>query len=177
MTMLRPLALLALAAAAQAHTLEFQLGTSRPSTTSVQPGYNNNVVTGLAYANRLSEQIAVGASLVQRDLEPRSGTIGGWAGDETLTLTLDLTWELGSRQGGLKPFVGLGAGATWIDEQAGSSTALTATAQAGLRFEVSEDIDLTLAMRHYRMFDVSFPTLGDEDIRGWESYLGLRLKF
>lgn len=176
--MIRPIALLALAAAAaQAHTLELQLGTSRPSTTTSQPGYQNNLVTGLAYANRLSEQIAVGATLAQRDLEPRDNS---WS-EEALSLTLDLTWELGSKSGGLKPFFGLGAGATWMDDLAtpagGSTTAMTATAQGGLRFEVSEDVDVVLAMRHFRLFNVDLPGDVEADIRGWESYLGLRLKF
>ncbi len=175
--MLRPIALLALtAAAAQAHTLEFQLGTSRPSTTTEQPGYRNNVLTGLAYANRVSEQISVGATLSQRDLESRDWETAVF-GEEALTLTVDLTWELGSKDGGLKPFASLGAGATWLDDASGSSTALTATAQGGLRFEVSEDVDVVVAMRHFRMFDVEIPLAGEQDVRGWESYLGLRLKF
>ena len=171
--MLRPIALLALtAAAAQAHTLEFQLGNSRPSTTTGQPGYNANVVTGLAYAHRVSEQVALGATLSQRELETRAPGFS----EEALTLTLDLTWELGSRDGGLKPFFGVGAGASWLDEAAGSTTAMTATASAGLRFELSEDIDVVVAMRHFRLFDVT-PLTEEFDIRGWESYLGLRLKF
>lgn len=175
--MLRPIALLALtAAAAQAHTLEFQLGSSRPSTTTEQPGYRNNVVTGLAYSNQLSEQVSVGATLVQRDIESRDWATVAFS-EEALTLTLDLTWELGSRSGGLRPFFGVGAGATWMDDATGSTTALTATAQAGLRFEVSEDIDVVVAMRHFRVFDVTLPVAGEEDLRGWESYLGLRLKF
>lgn len=172
--MLRPIALLALtAAAAQAHTLEFQLGTSRPSTTTEQPGYRNNVLTGLAYSNRVSEQVAVGATLSQRDLEARDGAFG----EAALSLTVDLTWELGSRDGGLKPFASVGAGATWLDDATGSTTAMTATAQGGLRFEVSEDVDVVVAMRHFRMFDVDLPVAGEQDVRGWETYLGLRLKF
>lgn len=175
--MIRPIALLALAAsAAQAHTLEFQLGSSRPSTTDAQPGYRNNVVTGVTYANRVSEQVSVGATLTQRDLEAR-GWASGEFSEEALTMTLDLTWELGSRDGGLKPFASLGAGATWMDEVGGSATAMTATAQGGLRFEISEDIDLVVAMRHFRLFDVTLPSVGEQDIRGWETYLGLRLKF
>ncbi|MFN7341060.1 MAG: outer membrane beta-barrel protein [Opitutia bacterium] len=172
--MLRPIALLALtAAAAQAHTLEFQLGTSRPSTTTEQPGYRNNVLTGLAYSNRVSDQIAIGATLSQRDLEARNGAFG----EAALSLTVDLTWELGSRDGGLKPFLAVGAGTTWLDDVNGSTNAMTATAQGGLRFEVSEDVDLVVAMRHFRMFDVDLPVAGEQDIRGWETYLGLRLKF
>jgi hypothetical protein len=54
---------------------------------------------------------------------------------------------------------------------------MTATAQGGLRFAISEDIDLVVAMRHFRIFDVNIPVVGEADIRGWESYLGLRLKF
>lgn len=175
--MLRPIALLALtAAAAQAHTLEFQLGSSRPSTTTEQPGYRNNVVTGLSYANRLSEQVSVGATLAQRDIESRGWGVDDFS-EEALSLTLDLTWELGSKDGGLKPFFGVGAGATWMDDATGSGTALTATAQAGLRFEVSEDIDVVVAMRHFRLFDVALPAGAEEDVRGWEPYLGLRFKF
>ena len=132
------------------------------------------MLTGLSYANRLSEQIAVGATVTQRDVEQRGGA---WA-EEALTLTVDLTWELGSRTGGLKPFFGVGAGTTWLDEASNSSTtAMTATAQGGLRFAISEDIELVVAMRHFRIFDVNIPVVGEADIRGWESYLGLRLKF
>jgi outer membrane protein W len=173
--MIRPIALLALSAAAvQAHSLEFQLGTSRPSTTTEQPGYRNNLVTGLSYAHRVSNQVSLGATVAQRDLEARSGNFS----EEALSLTLDLTWELGSRDGGLKPFFGLGAGTTWLDEAGGeSTTALTATAQGGLRFSLSEDLDLTVGMRHFRIFDVNLPVAGEEDVRGWETYLGLRLKF
>lgn len=178
--MIRPLALLALTAvAAQAHTLEFQLGSARPSTTSDQPGYRNKVVTGLAYANNLSEQISVGATLTQRNLETRDWVANNFS-EEALSLTLDLTWELGSRSGGLKPFLGIGAGATWLDDLSGaggSATAMTATAQGGLRFDLSEDIDVVVAMRHFRLFGVDLPGGAEEDIRGWESYLGLRLKF
>jgi len=176
-----PIAALALtAAAAPAFTLDLLVGSSRPSTDTLAGKYDSNTVTGLALGWQTSEQISIGLTALYRDLEWKGGTRPAGS-DEALTTTFDLTWELGSVAGGIKPFFGVSAGATMLttapnDDQ----TALTASAQAGLRFAVSDTVDFILGMRHFQIFDVDFDataTKQEEDIGGWESYMGIRFKF
>ena len=176
-----PIAALALtAAAAPAFTLDLLIGSSRPSTDTLAGKYESNTVTGLALGWQANDQVSLGITALYRDLEWKGGTRPAGS-DEALTTTFDLTWELGSVAGGIKPFFGVSAGATMLttaphDDQ----TALTASAQAGLRFAVSDTVDFILGMRHFQIFDVDFDataTKQEEDIGGWESYIGLRFKF
>lgn len=176
-----PIAALALtAAAAPAFTVDLLIGTSRPSSDSVAGQYDSNTVTGLSLGWQASEQIALGFTALYRDLEWKGGT-AAVGNDEALTTTVDLTWELGTVAGGIKPFFGISAGATKLSTSpTDDQTALTAAAQAGLRFAVSDTVDFILGMRHFQIFDVEF-TEGllkkEEDIGGWEPYIGIRFKF
>lgn len=176
-----PIAALALtAAAAPAFTLDLLVGSSRPSTDTLAGKYESNTVTGLALGWQANDQISLGLTALYRDLEWKGGTaeVGN---DEALTTTFDLTWELGSVAGGIKPFFGVSAGATMLSTSPNDDqTALTASAQAGLRFAVSDTVDFILGMRHFQIFDVEFTEdllKKEEDIGGWESYIGIRFKF
>ena len=176
-----PIAALALtAAAAPAFTLDLLIGSSRPSTDTLAGKYESNTVTGLALGWQANDQISLGLTALYRDLEWKGGTaeVGN---DEALTTTFDLTWELGSVAGGIKPFFGVSAGATMLSTSPNDDqTALTASAQAGLRFAVSDTVDFILGMRHFQIFDVEFTEdllKKEEDIGGWESYIGIRFKF
>lgn len=176
-----PIAALALtAAAAPAFTLDLLIGTSRPSSDSLAGQYDSNTVTGLSLGWQANDQISLGLTALYRDLEWKGGT-ADFGNDEALTTTFDLTWELGSVAGGIKPFFGVSAGATMLSTApSDDQTALTATAQAGLRFAVSDTVDFILGMRHFQIFDVEFDVEGlkqEEDIGGWESYIGIRFKF
>jgi len=174
-----PLAALALsAAAAQALTVDLTIGPGRPGSGSVAGGYDTNAVTGIALAWKASPRVAVGVSVQQRDLE-WTGDLGEAGSDEALTLSVDATYELGTGKGGLRPFFGISAGNSWFETAAGDQSAVTAALQAGIRLEVSDTADIVVGMRRVHILDVDFDNgaAADEDIRAWEPFIGLSLKF
>lgn len=172
-----PLAALALsAAAAQAFTVDLVVGTSRPGTEPVAGQYDTNLLSGIALAWKVSPRVALGVSAIQRDLEWK-GALANAGSDEALTASVDLTFDLGTGKGGLKPFFGISAGNTWFDTESGNQSAFTASAQGGIKLEVSDTADIILGMRRVHVLNVDFGAAGDEDIRAWEPYIGLSLKF
>lgn len=175
-----PIAALALsAAAAQAFTVDLIVGTSRPSTEPVAGAYDTNTLAGIALAWKVSPRVALGVSATHRELEWKSG-LAAAGSDDALTASADLTFELGTGKGGLRPFFGLSAGNTWFKTQAGNQSAFTASAQAGIKFEVSDTADIILGMRRVHILGVDFdndPARPDEDIRAWEPFAGLSFKF
>jgi hypothetical protein len=175
-----PLAALALsAAAAQAFTVDLIVGPSRPSTEPVAGAYDTNTLAGIALAWKVSPRAALGVSLQHRDIEWDGGQTAADS-REALTASVDATFELGTGKGGLRPFFGLSAGNTWLETAAGDQSALTFSAQAGIKLEVSETADVILGMRRIHVLNVDFDNVvgtADEDIRAWEPFIGLSLKF
>lgn len=175
-----PIAALALsAAAAQAFTLDLLVGTSRPGTEPVAGRYDTNTLAGIALAWKVSPRIALGVSATHRELEWKGGATAAGS-DDALTASVDLNFDLGAGKGGLRPFFGLGLGNTWFDTAAGNQSAFTASAQAGIRMELSESTDLVLGMRRVHIVNVDFDNLAgnaDEDVRAWETFAGLSFKF
>ena len=172
-----PIAALALsAAAAQAFTVDLLVGTSRPGTEPIAGKYDTNTLAGIALAWKVSPRIALGISATHRDLEWKGGSAAPGS-DDALTASVDLTFDLGSGKGGLRPFFGLGAGNTWFDTAAGEQSAFTASAQAGIKLEISDTTDVVLGMRRVHVLNVDFGGATDEDIRAWEPFAGLSFKF
>lgn len=174
-----PLAALALsAAAAQAFTVDLIVGTSRPGTEPVAGAYDTNTLSGIALAWNVSPRVALGISAVNRDLEWKGG-LGTAGSDEALTASVDATFDLGTGKGGLRPYFGISAGNTWFETANGDQSAVTVSLQAGIRIEVSDTADILLGMRRVHILDVDFDNgaAADEDIRAWEPFLGLGLKF
>ncbi len=174
-----PLAALALsAAAAQAFTVDLIVGTSRPGTEPVAGAYDTNTLAGIALAWKVSPRVALGVSAQHRDLEWKGGATAADS-QEALTASVDATFELGTGKGGLRPFLGLSAGNTWLETAAGDQTTLTFSAQAGIKLEVSDTADIILGMRRVHILNVDFDNGASEDtdIRAWEPFLGLSLKF
>lgn len=174
-----PLAALALsAAAAQAFTIDVLVGTSRPSTEPVAGQYDTNTLAGIALAWKVSPRVALGVSATHRELEWKSGATAPGS-DDALTASADLTFDLGTSKGGLRPFFGISAGNTWFKTEMGSQSAFTASAQAGIKLEVSDTTDIVLGMRRVHILGVDFDNdaNADEDIRAWEPFLGLSFKF
>lgn len=178
MKSLRPIALLALsAAAAQAYNLEFQFGTSKAQAGDVAGSYNSDSATAIAWSFNATEQISLGLTYGIRTLEHTGPAL---TTNDVKTLTFDVTYELAPSQSGIKPFVGLNLGNSWIDTSAGNETAITGKINAGLRFDISDSVDLVLGARYFVMYDVQYagtPTPAEENVKGWESFAGVRLKF
>jgi len=178
MKSLRPIALLALsAAAAQAYNLEFQFGTSKAQTGDIGGAYNSDTATAIAWSVNATEQISLGLTYGIRTLEHNQPIVGTVSND-VKTLTFDVTYELAPSQSGIKPFIGLNLGNSWIDTSAGNETAITGKLNAGLRFDISDSVDLVLGARYFVMYNVQYAgAAAEEDVKGWESFAGVRLKF
>jgi len=171
---LRPIALLALsAAAAQAYNLEFQFGNSKPQTADIAGSYKSGTATALAWSVSASDQVSLGLTLNMFTLEH------GVVQNDVKSLTLDATYELAPAQSGMRPFVGLNLGNSWIDTASGNDTALTGKLNAGIRFNISDSVDLVLGARYFVLWNVQYGAAGtaEENVKGWESFAGIRLKF
>jgi opacity protein-like surface antigen len=176
MKSLRYLAVLPLmAAAAQALTLDVQLGYGKPSDPLATGGASDSTaVVGLGIGTYLTENSHLGLNLSTRDIVAPADTVDAVA----RTALIDYTYELNST-GGIKPFIGAGVGYAWM-KNTFKTSALATNVFAGLRFEVTESVDFTLTARLVQLHDVDFyDVVGERDRRVniFEGVAGLRFKF
>ena len=174
MKSLRYLAVLPLmAAASQAFTLDLQLGTANPSA-PIAGGADadSTSVVGIGIGTYLSETSHLGLNLSTRDLT--APTVDAAA----RSAIVEYTYEFNST-GGIKPFIGAGLGYAWLTNTVKSS-ALASDVFAGLRFEISQDVDLTFTARLHQLYNVDFANVVGENnrqINSFEALAGLRFKF
>jgi opacity protein-like surface antigen len=115
MKSLRPLLLLPLAAvAAQAYTLELELGKNHPT------GGQNSSVVGLTAATQLNESFGLGLNLNSRGVANATQDL------TARTALAELTYDLNSR-GGIRPFIGAGVGYSWLSGTGSASKSVLAT--------------------------------------------------
>jgi opacity protein-like surface antigen len=177
MKTLSTLAVLSLTAAAQALTLDIQVGTSRPSAPIAGgPKAENSSVVGIGVGTYLTENSHLGLNVSSRSIvEPT----GGSPVDATArTAILEYTYELNSA-GGIKPFIGAGIGYAWL-KNTDKATALASDVFAGLRFAVTDSVDVTLTARAHQLYNVDFyPVAGENNrqVNSFEALAGLRFKF
>ena len=171
MKSLRPLLLLPLAAvAAQAYTLELELGKSHPT------GHQDSNVVGLTIATQVNEAFSIGLNLNSR------GLIGGTAVPaldlDARTAFAELTYDLNAR-GGIRPFVGAGVGYSWLSGTGSTSKSVLATdVFAGVRFALSENLDIAFTVKNAQFIGVKNSTGSTKNtITDWSQSVSLRLKF
>jgi len=170
MKSLRTLALLPLAAAAaQAYTLELQLGQSRST------GYDTGTVSGLNIAGQVSQSVSLGLNLSNKTIKnstPQSMTVRN--------ASLDLTYEMNPR-GALHPFFGAGVGYAWLSDAAtftNSKGVTTTSIFGGMRFELSRSVDIAFNFRNNQLLSVPNTVGANKNtIKNWDSTVGLRFKF
>ena len=175
MKSLRYLAVLPLmAAAAQALTLDVQLGYGKPSAPiSGGADADNTSVVGLGLGTYLTENSHLGLNLSTRDIVTTDPVDAS-----ARTAIVEYTYELNST-GGIKPFIGAGIGYGWLKNTA-KSTALASDVFAGMRFEVTESVDFTVTARLHQLYNVDFANVvGEENrqVNSFEGVAGLRFKF
>ena len=175
MKSLRYLAVLPLmAAAAQALTLDVQLGYGKPSDPlSGGAGADNTAVIGLGVGTYLTENSHLGLNLSTRDIVTPDPVDAA-----ARTAIVEYTYELNST-GGIRPFIGAGIGYGWLTNTV-KSTALATDVFAGMRFEVTESVDFTLTARLHQLHGVDFANVvGEENrqVNSFEAVAGLRFKF
>ena len=176
MKSLRTLAVLPLmAAAAQALTLDVQLGYGKPNAPLATGGASDNTsVVGLGIGTYLTENSHLGLNLSTRDIVAPDDNVDAAA----RTAILEYTYELNST-GGIKPFIGAGIGYGWL-KNTFKSTALATDVFAGMRFEVTESVDFTLTARLHQLYNGDFfDVVGEHNrqVNSFEAVAGLRFNF
>jgi len=168
MKSLRPLLLLPLAAvAAQAYTLELELGKSHPT------GHQDSNVVGLTLATQVNENFSLGLNLNSRGLVGGNPTIDL----DARTALMELTYDLNAR-GGIRPFVGAGVGYSWLSGTGVTSkSVLTTDVFAGVRFALSENLDIAFTVKNAQFSGVKYTSGAKHTITDWSQSVGLRLKF
>lgn len=165
------LPLLAVAAQAESFTVDVQVGYGKPKTSLDASSADNNSIVGLGIGKQLNENFHLGANFSTRDIVDNFNVIDVTA----RTLMLDLTYELNGN-GGIKPFVGAGIGYAWL-KNTSKATGLAANFNAGIRFPISEQIDLVLMGRNVQVYNVDFDVAQtNQTIRSWEAVAGIRFK-
>ena len=176
MKTLSTIAVLSLTAAAQALTLDLQVGTSKAGTPLGSAGAasaDSSSVVGVGIGTQLSEASHIGINLSSRSIvtaDPIDAT--------ARTAIVEYTYEL-NPNGGIHPFVGAGIGYAWLKNTDGA-TALASDVFAGLRFTVTESVDLTITARAHQLYNVDFSqTVGESNrqVNSFEAVVGLRFKF
>jgi len=175
MKSLRYLAALPLmAAAAQALTLDLQLGYGKPNAPLATGGASDNTsVVGVGIGTYLTENSHLGLNISTRDIVTPDPVDAA-----ARTAIIEYTYELNSA-GGIKPFVGAGIGYGWMKNTVNKS-ALASDVFAGLRFEINENVDFTLTARLHQLYNVDFDVAATEQnrqVNSFEALAGLRLKF
>lgn len=171
MKSLRPLLLLPLAAvAAQAYTLELELGKNHPT------GRESGSVVGLTVATQINESIGLGFNLNSRNLVGGTPVIDLSA----RTALFEVTYDLNSA-GGIRPFIGAGIGYSWLSGTGSDSKSVLATNTfAGVRFALSESLDLAFTVKNHHFSGVKGTGLNAANkntINDWSQAVSLRLKF
>lgn len=184
---LRTLAVLPMvAAAAQAYTLEFQLGQSNANGANSDTGigYNNTSLVGVTWAMPVSkdQKVNIGINLNNRSLSTNEDLLNAATKIGVFTTSFDLSYDLNPR-GGISPFIGAGIGYAWLSNKndilaTASNSALSLSGFAGVRFNLSKSMDFTLTARNNHLLDVKNSDGSTKrNIQSWESIAGLRFKF
>jgi len=176
MKSLRYLAVLPLmAAASQALTLDIQLGTANLSAPiSGGTDADSSSVVGIGIGTFVSPSSHIGLNFSTRDIENSAALVNTAA----RSAIFEYTYELNA-DGGIKPFIGAGLGFAWLTNTV-SSTALASNVFAGLRFEISQAVDLTLMARLHQIYNVDFGAAASAQnrrVNSFEGIAGLRFKF
>lgn len=175
MKTLRTLALLPLmAAAAQAYTLDIQIGYGDPSNPlSGGADAESTSVVGIGFGDYLTDNSHLGLNLSTRDIVTADPV-----DSKARTAILEYTYELNST-GGLKPFIGVGIGYAKLTNTL-KDNALATNFFAGMRFNITQSVDLTLTARALQLHDVDFSaTVGEfnRQVNFFEATAGLRFSF
>jgi opacity protein-like surface antigen len=173
MKTLSTLALLTAAAASQAYTLDVAVGHANSN------DFDNASIVGVGIGTQLNNDFHLGFNIASKSLASDLSSPTQFAGvDATVrTATIDLTYELSS--GGIRPFIGAGVGMAWFQGNSiDSSNVLATKLFAGLAFQISQNVDLTLTAQHSQLYNIHvLPGDAGYNTNNWEALAGLRFKF
>lgn len=167
MKTLSTLALLTAATAAQAYTLDVNVGHSRLD------NYDNVSVIGLGIGTQLNNDFHLGLNFGRKNITSTVALVDAKA----TSATLDLTYNLS--QGGIRPFVGAGIGGVrFSGDSIDTKNAFATKLFLGVSFPISQNIEFTLTAQNSKFYSVQeIPAGPKTNITSWDGIAGLRFSF
>ena len=144
MKTLSTLALLTAATAAQAYTLDVNVGHSRLSGT-----YDDVSVIGLGVGSHLNNEFHLGLNVSRKNIFEVSNVDA-----KATSATLDLTYSL-SPVGGIRPFIGAGVGAVrFTGDSIFTKNALATKLFIGIAFPISQNAEFSVSAQSSKFHGV-----------------------
>jgi outer membrane protein W len=168
MKTLSTLALLTAATAAQAYTLDVQVGHSRLD------NYDNASVIGLGIGNQINNELHLGLNVGRKSISSDVALVDAKA----TSATLDLTYNL-SPVGGIRPFVGAGVGAVrFTGDSIFTKNALSTKFFIGIAFPINQNVEFSVSAQNSKFHGVQELDGGPKTtITSWDGIAALRFNF
>jgi len=168
MKTLSTLALLTAATAAQAYTLDVNVGHSRLSGT-----YDDVSVIGLGVGSQLNNELHLGLNVSRKSIYEALNVDA-----KATSATLDLTYSL-SPVGGIRPFVGAGVGAVrFTGDSIFTKNALATKLFVGLAFPITQNIEFSVSAQNSKFHGVQELDGGPKaTVTSWDGIAALRFNF
>lgn len=162
------LALLTAATAAQAYTLDINVGHSKLSGT-----YDDVSVIGLGVGSQLNNEFHLGLNVSRKSIYEVSNVDA-----KATSATLDLTYNL-SPTGGIRPFIGAGVGAVrFTGDSIFTKNALTTKFFVGLAFPINQNVEFSVSAQNSKFHGVQELENGPKaTVTSWDGIAALRFNF
>ena len=168
MKTLSTLALLTAATAAQAYTLDVQVGHSRLD------NYDNASVIGLGIGTQLNNECHLGLNFGRKNIASEAALVDAKA----TSATLDLTYNL-SPQGGIRLFVGAGIGGVrFSGDSIDTKTAFATKLFVGIAFPITQNVEFSVSAQNSKFHGVQELDGGPKaTVTSWDGIAALRFNF
>jgi len=144
MKTLSTLALLTAATAAQAYTLDVNVGQSKLD------NYDNVSLIGLGVGSHLNNEFHLGLNVGRKNIKSDAALVDAKA----TSATLDLTYSL-SPVGGIRPFIGAGVGAVrFTGDSIFTKNALSTKLFIGLAFPINQNVEFSVSAQSSKFHGV-----------------------
>ena len=162
------LALLTAATAAQAYTLDVNVGHSKLSGT-----YDDVSVIGLGVGSHLNNEFHLGLNVSRKNIFEVSNVDA-----KATSATLDLTYNL-SPTGGIRPFIGAGVGAVrFKGDSIFTKNALATKFFVGLAFPITQNVEFSVSAQNSKFHGVQELENGPKaTVTSWDGIAALRFNF
>ena len=168
MKTLSTLALLTAATAAQAYTLDVNVGHSKLS-----GSYDDVIVIGLGVGSHRNNEFHLGLNVSRKNIFEVSNVDA-----KATSATLDLTYNL-SPTGGIRPFIGAGVGAVrFTGDSIFTKNALTTKFFVGLAFPINQNVEFSVSAQNSKFHGVQELQNGPKaTVTSWDGIAALRFNF
>ncbi len=168
MKTLSTLALLTAATAAQAYTLDVNVGQSKLD------NYDDVSVIGLGIGSHLNNELHLGLNVGRKNIRSDVALVDAKA----TSATLDLTYSL-SPVGGIRPFIGAGAGAVrFTGDSIFTKNALATKLFVGIAFPITQNVEFSVSAQNSKFHGVQELDGGPKTtVSSWDGIASVRFNF